>query len=200
MTDSGFHITPVDIRSQQFHRSLRGYAPAGVEEFRERVGDELERLLRERAQMEERLLQFRDQLTLFREREKALNEALVAAQQLRADTEQAARREADLVLREARSEADRIVQEALANVVKHARARSARVLIERRAGKLHVTVEDNGCGAAVPTAAGDGHYGLDIMRERAQRIGGELHEPEASAAEHDSSTAALIARYRRLRG
>ena len=112
MTDSGFHITPVDIRSQQFHRSLRGYAPAGVEEFRERVGDELERLLRERAQMEERLLQFRDQLTLFREGEKALNEALVAAQQLRADTEQAARREADLVLREARSEADRIVQEA----------------------------------------------------------------------------------------
>ncbi len=68
----------------------------------------------------------------------------------------------------------RIVQEALANVVKHARARSARVLIERRAGKLNVTVEDNGCGVAVPNAAGDGHYGLDIMRERAQRIGGEL--------------------------
>ena len=39
MTDSGFHITPVDIRSQQFHRSLRGYAPAGVEEFRERADD-----------------------------------------------------------------------------------------------------------------------------------------------------------------
>jgi DivIVA domain-containing protein len=112
MTDSGFHITPVDIRTQQFHRALRGYDRAGVDEFRERVGDELERLLRERTQMEERLLQFREQLTLFREREKALNEALVAAQQLRADTEQAARREADLVLREARSEAERILQEA----------------------------------------------------------------------------------------
>jgi len=112
MTDSGFHITPVDIRSQEFHRSLRGYDPAGVEEFRERVANEVERLLRERAQMEERLLQFREQLTAFREREKALNEALVGAQQLRADTEQAARREADLVLREARGEADRIVQEA----------------------------------------------------------------------------------------
>ncbi len=112
MTDSGFHITPVDIRSQEFHRALRGYDPAGVEEFRERVADEVERLLRERTQMEGRLVQFREQLSAFREREKALNEALVAAQQLRADTEQAARREADLVLREARGDADRILQEA----------------------------------------------------------------------------------------
>lgn len=112
MTDSGFHITPIDIRSQEFHRALRGYDPAGVEEFRERVADEVERLLRERTQIEERLAQFREQLTAFRERERALNEALVAAQQLRQDTEQAARREADLVLREARGEAERIVQEA----------------------------------------------------------------------------------------
>jgi DivIVA domain-containing protein len=112
MTDSGFHITPVDIRSQEFHRALRGYDPAGVEEFRERVADEVERLLRERSQIEERLLQFREQLTAFRERERALNEALVAAQQLRQDTELAARKEAELVLREARGEADRIVQEA----------------------------------------------------------------------------------------
>jgi cell division septum initiation protein DivIVA len=62
--------------------------------------------------MEERLQSLREQLKTFREREKALNEALVAAQQLRADTEQSARREADLVLREARAQADQIVQEA----------------------------------------------------------------------------------------
>jgi DivIVA domain-containing protein len=117
MTDSGFHVTPIDIRSQEFHRTLRGYDPAAVDEFRERVAEELERLLRERAQMEERLLQFREQLTAFRERERALNEALVAAQQLRADMEQAARREADIILREARGEAERTVQEARAGVL-----------------------------------------------------------------------------------
>lgn len=67
----------------------------------------------------------------------------------------------------------RIVQEALANVVKHAQARAVRVVIDRRAGKLRVSVRDDGRG--VPTvAAGDGHYGLDIMRERAHRLGGEL--------------------------
>jgi DivIVA domain-containing protein len=112
MTDDGFHLTPVDIRAQEFHRSLRGYDPASVEEFRQRIAEEVERLLRERAQMEERLQAFREQLKAFREREKALNDALVMAQQLRSDTEQAARREADLVLREARAQADQILQEA----------------------------------------------------------------------------------------
>ncbi len=112
--DAGFHLTPVDIRAQEFHRSLRGYDPASVEEFRQRIADEVERLLRERAQMEERLQAFREQLKTFREREKALNEALVAAQQLRADTEQAARREAELVVREARAQGDQLLQEARA--------------------------------------------------------------------------------------
>jgi DivIVA domain-containing protein len=112
MTDPGFHLTPVDVRAQEFHRSLRGYEPAAVEEFRQRVAEELERLLRERAQLDERLTQFREQLKAFREREKALNEALVSAQQLRADTQEAARREAELVVREARAQADQILQEA----------------------------------------------------------------------------------------
>lgn len=112
MTDAGFHLTPVDIRAQAFRRTLRGYDPASVEEFRERIAEELERLLRERVQMEERLQSLREQLKSFRERDKALNDALVSAQQLRADTEQAARREADLLLREARAQAERMLQEA----------------------------------------------------------------------------------------
>lgn len=112
MNDDGFHLTPVDIRTQQFHRALRGYDPASVDEFRHQIAGELERLLRERAQMEERLQSVREQLKAFRERERALNEALVSAQQLRADTEQSARREAELVVREARAQADQIVQEA----------------------------------------------------------------------------------------
>ncbi|HXV86171.1 MAG TPA: DivIVA domain-containing protein [Gemmatimonadales bacterium] len=112
MTEPGFNLTPVDIRTQEFRRSLRGYDPEGVDEFRGRVADELERLLREKAVLEDRVQSLREQLKAFRDREKALNEALVVAQQLRQDTEQAARRDADLVIREARTQADALVQEA----------------------------------------------------------------------------------------
>ena len=70
-----------------------------------------------------------------------------------------------------------IVQEALANVVKHAGARDARIVIERTTRSLKVSVEDDGCGGAGRAHAGvecGEHYGLDIMRERAQRIGATL--------------------------
>lgn len=70
-----------------------------------------------------------------------------------------------------------IVQEALANVVKHAGASGARILIERTIRSLKISVEDDGCGVSRRARAGAGHrerYGLDIMRERAQRIGATL--------------------------
>jgi cell division septum initiation protein DivIVA len=53
-----------------------------------------------------------DAIAAYRDRERAMNEALVSAQQLREDVREQAAREADLVLREARGEAERIVGEA----------------------------------------------------------------------------------------
>jgi two-component system, NarL family, nitrate/nitrite sensor histidine kinase NarX len=69
-----------------------------------------------------------------------------------------------------------IVQEALANVVKHSRARTARVLIEGHAQQIEITIEDDGDGLmpdAVPSP-GTPHFGLEIMHERALRLGGSL--------------------------
>jgi len=115
MKDRGFHLTPVDVRAQEFARGLRGYNAAEVDEFRQRVAEELERLLKDRTEMEEQLRATREQLRVFKDREKALNDALVLAQQLRTQTEDASRREADLSSREARAEADKILAEARAD-------------------------------------------------------------------------------------
>src|ERR1700694_2959522 len=54
----------------------------------------------------------RERLRAFRDRERAMNEALVAAQQLRVDSREQSEREAELVLREARAEAERILARA----------------------------------------------------------------------------------------
>ena len=109
MSDNSFHLTPADVRAQEFQRTLRGYDPRQVDEFRSRVAEELDRLLRDRARLDERLQNFHEQLRAFREREVALNEALVAAQQLRAETREQAEREAEGLLREARGEALRVL-------------------------------------------------------------------------------------------
>jgi two-component system nitrate/nitrite sensor histidine kinase NarX len=71
----------------------------------------------------------------------------------------------------------RIVQEALTNVRKHARARRVWVRCEEDGGDLLVTVQDDGQGfdAGCPTGAdGTPHYGLQIMRERAEGVGAAL--------------------------
>lgn len=113
-TDDTFHLTPHDIRGHEFPRAFRGYDRAMVESFQLRMSEEFERLLRERAQAEDRLRSAQEQLRAFRERERAMNEALLAAQQLRADAEQAATREAELIVREARTEGLRQLNEARA--------------------------------------------------------------------------------------
>lgn len=112
MTDDSFQLTPHDIRGHEFPRAFRGYDPALVDSFKQRVSEEFERVLRERAQLEERARGFQEQLRAFRERERAMNEALLAAQQLRLDAEQQARKDADLIVREAKVEALRQLNEA----------------------------------------------------------------------------------------
>lgn len=126
MTDDAFRLTPLDVRTQEFVSALRGYERAQVDHFKLQVAEELERLGRDRLQAEERLRSAQEQLKVFRERERAMNEALVAAQQLREDSRQQAERECELLLKEARAEAHRIVAQAQQDEVSvRARADSA---------------------------------------------------------------------------
>jgi DivIVA domain-containing protein len=105
MTDDAFHLTPHDVRAQEFQSAVRGYNRVQVDEFKLRVSEEIERLLRERLQWEERLKNMQEQLRAFRERERAMNEALIAAQQLRTDARQQAERESEALIREAKAQA-----------------------------------------------------------------------------------------------
>ncbi len=109
MTDDRFRLTALDARRWDFGNALRGYDRARVDEFRDQVADELERMARTNQELETKVSNFLEQLRVFRDRDKALNEALVSAQQLRGEIRQQAEREAQLLLREAQAEADRII-------------------------------------------------------------------------------------------
>jgi DivIVA domain-containing protein len=116
MNEQVFHLTPLDVRRYEFGRAMRGYDPAQVDGFREQVANELERLTRLNQELEQKARTFHDQLKSFRERDKALNEALVSAQQLRAEIRDQSERESQLLLREAQAEAMRLVEDAQADI------------------------------------------------------------------------------------
>jgi DivIVA domain-containing protein len=112
MNDEMFHLTPVDVRRTEFPKAMRGYDKDRVDHFREQVADELDRLTRQNADLDAKVKSSLEQLREFRERDRALNEALVSAQQLRAESRDQAEREAELIRKEAHAEAERIVQSA----------------------------------------------------------------------------------------
>ena len=107
MTDDAFHLTALDVRRYDFGNALRGYDRARVDQFRDQVAEELERLTRANQDLELKARNFLEQLKSFRDRDKALNDALVSAQQLRGEIREQAEREAQLIVREARAEADK---------------------------------------------------------------------------------------------
>ena len=133
--DETFHLTPLDVRRYDFGKSLRGYDPERVEQFREQVAEELERLTRTSQDLEQKAKGFHEQLRAFRERDKALNDALVSAQQLRGEIRESSEREAALIVREARAQAE--------SEIEHARGEIRKLelhLVEiERARRTHLT-------------------------------------------------------------
>lgn len=77
----------------------------------------------------------------------------------------------------AQAEVFHIVQEALANIERHAGAKHSWLTLEAGLGRAEIRVEDDGVGADAARREGEGevtHYGLEIMQERARRLGGTL--------------------------
>jgi two-component system, NarL family, nitrate/nitrite sensor histidine kinase NarX len=76
---------------------------------------------------------------------------------------------------QAQSQAFHVVQEALANIARHSMARHASLRIALQGGEVEVLIEDDGTGVArEPREAATTHYGIDIMKARARRLGGSL--------------------------
>jgi signal transduction histidine kinase len=77
--------------------------------------------------------------------------------------------------RERTEDAWRVAQEAISNALRHAQADTVTVSLERDGELLVMEVLDDGVGRSADSAQRGGGVGLRSMRERADRLGGELH-------------------------
>ncbi len=75
----------------------------------------------------------------------------------------------------------RIVQEALMNIYRHAGANRVWVEVARMDGAYRLTISDDGKGFDPSLKAPSGHYGLTIMKERAESLGAQLSVESAPA-------------------
>lgn len=109
-------LTPLDVRKKRddFKRSMRGYDALQVDSFLDIAADRMEELVQSEARLSEQVSALREQLDVYRERDRALNDALVTAQELREDVRVQSEQAAEIKLREAESEARNITRSAQA--------------------------------------------------------------------------------------
>ncbi len=105
-------LTPLEIRKQEFGRSMRGYNVEEVRAFLETVADETNNLQKEVAALSDKVVQLEARLSDFQMMEKTLKETLVKAEESSKRARDDSRREAEIIVREAEVKAQRIISDA----------------------------------------------------------------------------------------
>jgi len=107
-------LTPLDIHNKEFKRGFRGYDEDEVNEFLDLVIKEFEILIREKKELEEKIAQTSEKLGHFTNIEESLSKTIIVAQETADEVKANAKKEAQLIVKEAEKNADRIINEALA--------------------------------------------------------------------------------------
>lgn len=104
-------LTPIEIERHEFKTVWRGYDPDEVRSFLAQVAHQLTTMIREQEKSEEALELKAQRLAQVEDYEIRLRDALIAASSLAEQSREEARREAELLIKEAELQADRIVKE-----------------------------------------------------------------------------------------
>lgn len=115
-------VTPLDIRRKEFKRSMRGYSDEEVDVFLDEVADEFERLFQENIELHDRLQRLEEQISGHMQIRDALEKTLISAQLQADDLRANARKEGELMLRDAELKARQIVADSYSETqrVQHA--------------------------------------------------------------------------------
>lgn len=105
-------ISPLEITQREFGRRFRGYDPEEVHTFLEQIAEEMTRLLQEATDRAGQIQRLEAQVRANQEREDTLRNTLITAQKMTEDMKGNAKREADLILKEAEIKAERLLEQA----------------------------------------------------------------------------------------
>jgi len=111
-------LTPLDARKQEFKKVMRGYDPLEVDTFLEMVAVDLEEAIKLHKESRDRIVELETQLKDYRQIEKTLQQTLLQAQEATGRTYESARRESEVIVREAESKAAKIVEQAASDLAR----------------------------------------------------------------------------------
>jgi len=105
-------LTPLEIRKQEFKKTLRGCDPIEVSTFLEMVADQFEKENEEKKRLQNRLIELETKLNDYQNTENMMRETLVNVQEVKKQSEESSRRQADLIIKEAELKSLEIMENA----------------------------------------------------------------------------------------
>jgi cell division initiation protein len=109
-------LTPLEITQREFRKILRGYDPEEVRHFIESVADEMTALVRDLTGARERIAELEERLKAHAAQEESLRSTLVTAQRMTEEIKANAKREGELIIREAEARAQRLMADSQARL------------------------------------------------------------------------------------
>jgi cell division initiation protein len=109
-------LTPLDIQKQSFSRVFKGYSADEVRGYLHLVAEEIERVLRDLDRLSRENSSLREDLEEHNQRERILKDTLLSAQKVSEDVKSNARKEAELIVKDAELLAERLISQAMGRV------------------------------------------------------------------------------------
>src|SRR5947209_20524609 len=131
-------LTPLEIQKQQFSRVLKGYNADEVRAYLSLVAEEIENLLRDVDRLSRENAMLREDLDDHSQRERILKDTLLSAQKVSEEVKSNARKEAELIVKDAELLSERLVSQAMSRVADLERTIQD-LKVERRAARNKLT-------------------------------------------------------------
>jgi len=107
-------LSPLDIHNKEFGRRLRGYDEDEVNEFLDQIIKDYEAMIRDHKELQSQHQALQEKLGHFTNIEETLSKTIIVAQEAADELKNNAKKEAQLIVKEAEKNADRIINDALA--------------------------------------------------------------------------------------
>jgi cell division initiation protein len=136
------NITPLEIQKQLFARKFKGFDSDEVRAYLQMVAEEMEILIKDVDRLSRENVMLREDLDDHNQRERILKDTLLSAQKVSEDVKSNARKEAELIVKDAELLSERLVSQAMTRVADLERTIQD-LKVERRSArnKLQATLD-----------------------------------------------------------
>ena len=110
-------LTPMDINNKEFKRGLRGYNAEEVDEFLDEVVENYEEMYKENSNLKEKLANLNEKIEYYSKIETTIQNTLLLAQNAAEQAKSSAKKEAELMVKNANETAQKVMDKAQNDVI-----------------------------------------------------------------------------------